>query len=161
MNDENLYAEQICPKCGRSFLKASSFCPHCGYVKEESWWGRLTGGVRGGSSSQPQPVTPSKLLGTLIGLAVAGFFLYQALQTGSIQSWGLALLSFVMAIRAWFTTKTRFEDDKVERTTTLEDIEEQEDSVADPQSQHFFCENCSTKVPAEATSCPKCGMKFG
>ncbi|MCI0708338.1 MAG: hypothetical protein L0Y80_12740 [Ignavibacteriae bacterium] len=161
MSSENLYAEQTCPRCGKTFLKAASFCPHCGYVKSESWWERLTSGFRSGSDSPSQPVTSSRVFSTVVGLAVAGFFLYQALQTGSIQSWIISLFSFAMAARAWFTTQKQYDDTRVERTTTLEDVEAQEDSAADPQDQFFYCENCKALVPPDATTCPKCGMDFG
>jgi len=180
MSGEDLYAEQACPHCGKSFLKAATFCPHCGYVKEESWWERVTGAFRSASSGAPELTsasssTPtssstasptsspasSKVFATLIGLVIAGVFLYQALQSGSIQSWILAAFSLIMAVRAWFTTRTKHEDTSVARTTTLEDIEPQQDSADKPDSQHFFCENCGTEVPADASTCPKCGMKFG
>jgi uncharacterized paraquat-inducible protein A len=106
-------------------------------------------------------VTSSKVFGALIGLVVAGFFLYQALQTGSIQSWIMAIFMLAMAVRSWFVTKTKHEASQVERTTTLEDIEEQEVSEADPNEQFFYCENCKALVPPDATRCPKCGMDFG
>lgn len=161
MSDQDLYTEQTCPRCGGSFLKVSSFCPHCGYVKEESWWDKLLNVFRSTTSVETTKPTSAAIISTLLGLVLAGFFLYLAIQKGSAQSWLLAILSFVMAIRAWFTTRSRTEKVEPQNHTDQPDLDEEEGSEAHPIPQRFFCENCGTEVPADVSDCPKCGMKFG
>lgn len=160
MSNQDLYAEQTCPRCGGTFHKVSSFCPHCGYVKAESWWDKLLGVFRSTTSVEPSKPTSAAVVSTLVGLVLAGFFLYQALQRDSIQSWLLAVFSFIMALRAWFSTRSRTAPVDRKDHTDLPDLDEAEGSDSSPIPQRFFCENCGAEVPDDATTCPKCGMKF-
>ncbi|MGH2567265.1 MAG: zinc-ribbon domain-containing protein [Bacteroidota bacterium] len=161
MSGKDLYAKQTCPRCGKSILEVATFCPHCGYVKEESWWRRIVDFFRSTTSSEKGSRSSSAVFSTLVGLLAAGFFLYQALQKDSIQSWFLALFALVMALRAWFSARNRAEGAEVETETALHEVDEDKPSAGMPIPQRFFCENCGTEVPADAAACPKCGMKFG
>lgn len=161
MSNEDLFAQQTCPRCGGAFAKVQTFCPHCGYVKEESWWERLLNVFRSSSSVETAPATRGNLVSFLIGLAVSGFFVYQALQTGSIQSWLLALFSLIMAVRAWFVSPKTVPQTDGGEVVEAEDHPSGHERASSPTDQHFYCENCGTEVAADATDCPKCGMKFG
>lgn len=159
MSNEDLFAQQTCPRCGGSFAKAQSFCPHCGYVKEQSWWEKLLNVFRSSSSVETAPATRGNLISFLIGLAVSGFFVYQALQTGSLQSWLLALFTLIMAFRAWFASPKH--PSQTDEGEVAEADQPPSESTFSPTDQHFYCENCGTEVAADASACPKCGMKFG
>ncbi len=161
MKAEDLYQEYKCPRCGKAVLRLASFCPHCGHVKEESWWDKIQDFFQSTRTPEASRPTSKKVFSTLLGLLIAGFFFYQALQKGSIQSGFVALISFAMAVRAWFSTRDRVEEASTDRVTTVEDLDKDEEDGSLPAPQRFFCENCNTEVPADASICPKCGTRFG
>jgi ribosomal protein L40E len=165
MNSQQLYAQQTCPRCGGTFPKAQTFCPHCGYIKEESWWARLLEWFRPTPTAETAKPSSANFLSTLIGLVVAGFFLYRALEQNSLQSWLLAIVSLAIAIRAWFSARKGPEPTGGSEQGEVdlhpgEPVGEKE-PASTPTTQHFFCENCGTEVAPDAIQCPKCGMEFG
>jgi RNA polymerase subunit RPABC4/transcription elongation factor Spt4 len=161
MSNEDLFSQQTCPRCGGSFAKAQSFCPHCGYIQEESWWEKLIRIFRPDSSAEAARATRGNLVSFLIGLAVSGFFVYQALKTESIQNWLLALFSLIMAFRAWFASPKPTPQTEEGEAVEVEHHPSSREEASSPTAVHFYCENCGTEVAADATACPKCGMKFG
>lgn len=161
MRNEDLFAQQACPRCGGLFAKVQTFCPHCGYVKEESWWEKLLSVFRSSSSVESAPTTRGNLISFLIGLAVSGFFVYQALKNESIQSWLLALFSLIMAFRAWFSSPRPMSQSDEGEKLEADHPSANHERTFSALDQHFFCENCGAEVAADASACPKCGMKFG
>jgi ribosomal protein L37E len=161
MKNEDLFAQQTCPRCGGSYAKAQSFCPHCGFLREETWWEKLVKVFRSGSTAETSQTTRGNLISFLIGLAVSGFFVYQALKTESIQDWLLALFSLIMAFRAWFASPKPTPPIGEGEEAEAEHHASSHEEAFSPSDQHFYCENCGTEVAADATACPKCGMKFG
>jgi len=155
MTGEDLYREVKCRRCGKMKLKSAGFCPHCGYVQKEHWWDRLLDRFRISPSSESARPTRIAVASTMIGVALASFFLYNAIQKQSLQSLILAILTLIFAFRSWFATRGRVEDAGSETPTTHlpDDFDVLEDN--------FFCENCGTRVNQNTETCPKCGMKFG
>lgn len=136
-------------------LAVASFCPHCGEVVSESWIEKAAKGLRSDSGTNGKGVN---LVPVLIGIIIAGYFLYTAIEQQSIQGFIIAILSLFFAFRAMVSGSSR------PRQTNEEDqpsVHEAENVPDDPFADKFFCENCGTKVPADAMVCPKCGMKFG
>lgn len=111
-------------------------------------------GLRSESSGKGRP-TRIAVVSTLIGVAIAAFFLYNAIQKESLQSLILAILTLVFAFRSWFATRNRTEEagEDVSVSAEPEDF--------DMVEGHVYCDNCGERVDPDATECPKCGMKFG
>ncbi|MEX1138292.1 MAG: hypothetical protein WEF53_02955 [Bacteroidota bacterium] len=154
MTGEDLYIEEQCPQCGQKKLKNASFCPHCGYVKKKSWLDSL-GGIfsRGGASEGSGSALKGPTVSMVIGLLFAGYLVYTAIEKSSVQSLIMALLVLFAVLQSWLTGKKKPSGDHQEGKA-----ENEEPLVP---SDKFFCENCSTQVDANASQCPKCGMKFG
>jgi rubrerythrin len=174
MSGEYLFREIQCERCGRTRMKEASFCPHCGYAEEESWWKRVANLFRG--SAGANKTTSSALLSAFLGLAVASFFLFEAIRKESVASLAIALVAIIAALRAWFSTRNRVEEatDPARPPRSGESGGEEPLSLEDDESEHstdpletilsgqkFFCENCGNEVREDARECPKCGMKFG
>ncbi len=136
-------------------MKSSSFCPHCGYVQEESQWDKLTRGLTG----RKKP-TKATLFSSLVALALAGIFLYRAFVKGSLSSILFALVALAGALQAWLSKKHAGEEAESEESaeSKVEDAIIKEPTAL---SEHIYCENCGTEVTAEALQCPKCGKMFG
>ncbi|MEX2115653.1 MAG: zinc ribbon domain-containing protein [Bacteroidota bacterium] len=155
MTGEDLYIEEQCTQCGQKKLKNASFCPHCGYVKKKGWLDTL-GEVFGRGKATDGSVGGLKgpTVSMMIGMLFAGYLVYSAIEKNSVQSFIMALLVLFAVLQSWYSgrKKTRNPD----RQAGVEGAEE-----SDLLENKFFCENCSTRVDAEALECPKCGMKFG
>jgi len=152
---EDLYKEVPCKRCGQKKLAIASFCPHCGEIVSESWIESVVKRFRsdGGAEGKSINIVP-----VLVGLIVAGYFLYTAIERESIQGLIIALLSLFFVFRSMFSGSKR----SVQSNSGSEpSVHEAENAPDDPFSDKFFCENCGTKVPGDASECPKCGMKFG
>lgn len=153
MTGEDLYREVRCSRCGNMKLKTASFCPHCGHVTEEHWWDRLMDRLRPGEGAAGGRPTQIAVVTTLIGLAIASFFLYNAIQTESLRSLIVAVLTLIFALRSWFATRSRTEE-------AGEDVSVSEPEEFEEIGGEASCDNCGARVDASATECPNCGMKF-
>ncbi len=151
---EDLYKEVPCKRCGQKMLAIASFCPHCGEIVSEGWFERVLRRFR----SDDGGIGLANMLPVLVGLVVAGYFLYTAIEQGSIQGYILAFFSLLFAFRALFSGSRQSGRVNSEGQPTIHDADEPPD---DTPADKFFCENCGTEVPGESTECPKCGMKFG
>ncbi|HWP83278.1 MAG TPA: zinc-ribbon domain-containing protein [Bacteroidota bacterium] len=162
MATSNINEQVECRRCGGVRHKAVTFCPHCGYVEEESFFDKLRDLL---DSSGSNGRSGAGLLSALIGLLVAAFFLLDAIRDESFISALIALFAFAGALRAWWSTRERTEDASEAPFPTSQHPEEVEEESEPPAGQvpdsKFFCENCGTEVAEDATECPKCGMKFG
>lgn len=157
MKTEDLFAEQTCPRCGNAYKKAVSFCPHCGYVKEESWLDALTDLFgAGGATGTSQSHLISAVMSGLVGL----YLLVDALRKGSLGGLLIAAIALIIALRAWILSRRAGESTDVVPHSAEYAPETHEVDDAIPL-QKFFCENCGTEVTEDARECPKCGMKFG
>ena len=152
---EDLYKEIPCKRCGQKRLAIASFCPYCGEVVEESWVEKVVKSLQPGEGTDGKGVN---LVPVLLGLIIAAYFLYTAIERESIQGLIFALLSIFFVIRSMFSGSPRSGQSD---SGKLPSVHEADNAPDDPFSDKFFCENCGTKVPADATECPKCGMKFG
>ncbi|MBI2618967.1 MAG: hypothetical protein HYW57_02695 [Ignavibacteriales bacterium] len=137
-------------------LKTASFCPHCGHIEKEHWWDRIRDRFQGDGSTSGARPTQAALVSTLMGLAIASYFLYTAIQKESIQSLILAVLTFIFVLRSWFAARKRKEDSESDESTTTHVFDAEE-----ILENKFYCENCGARVDQDADQCPKCGMKFG
>jgi ribosomal protein L40E len=155
---EDLYKEVVCRRCGQKKLEIASFCPHCGETVKRSWIETiirkgLREGEADGSGSKGVTVIP-----ILLGLLIAAYFFYTAIENKSIQGLILALLSLYFAFRSIVSGSKRSPDLKSDDQTV---IREEQEGPDDHFPDKFFCENCGTSVSRDATECPKCGMRFG
>ncbi len=94
----------------------------------------------------------------LLAILVGGYFLYVAIERESIQGFIIALLSLVFALRTFFSRSS------ASSSSTGDDhpaVHEENLPADDVLNDKFYCENCGTRVAADAAECPKCGMKFG
>lgn len=155
MTGEDLYIEEQCPQCGQKKLKNASFCPHCGYVKKKGWFdsvreifGRGEVGESGGGGLKGPTVS------MVIGILFASYLVYSAIEKNSIQSLIMAVLVLFAVLQSWLSGRK-----KRENADREEDNDQEGES--DPLENEVRCENCGTRVDAEARVCPKCGMKFG
>jgi len=159
MNTEDLYKQSPCPKCGRAVFDTASFCPHCGYVKKQRRWEDMLSRKRGeGEAREGGPKATGLTVSVLLGLGFAGYLIYRAVTEESLQSFIMAVFVLLAVLQSWLAARKRAQQKEGEAGEhTGEAVEQAED----PLEQKFFCENCGTKVAADATECPKCGMKFG
>jgi len=158
MTGEDLYKEEQCSQCGQKKLESASFCPHCGYVKKKSWVEKL-GEVFSGSRRTDTGKRKRGLgFSTLLGLGFAGYLIYSAIEDESIQGIIIAALILFATLQSWYAAKKRGEKRPEGDVSGMEGDQEREGG---PLEDKFFCENCSTRVDAGASECPKCGMKFG
>ena len=155
MAGEDLYIEEQCTQCGQKKLKNATFCPHCGYVKKKRWFDSL-GEVfgRGEASRESGGGLKGPTVSMMIGVLFAGYLVYSAIEKNSVQSLIMALLVLFAVLQSWLSGKKKKQG--VDRRPGSEKVEE-----LDTLENKFFCENCSAQVEADATLCPKCGMKFG
>jgi RNA polymerase subunit RPABC4/transcription elongation factor Spt4 len=154
LTGEDLYIEEQCRQCGQKKLKNASFCPHCGYVKQKSWFdslGEIFG--RGGVSEGTGGGLKGPTVPTIIGILFAGYLVYSAIEKNSVQSLIMALLVLFAVLQSWLSGKKKSVADKEPGGASVEESTVPKDK--------FFCENCSAQVDADARQCPKCGMKFG
>jgi len=139
-------------------LEIATFCPHCGEVVNESWFEKFTKFL----GSSEEAAAPGKrrrnLVPGLMGIFIAGYFLYNAIERESIQGLIIAILLLVFAFRSFFQRSSGSQRPGAADQPSVHDDRSTPD---DPLGDKFFCENCGTKVPGDATECPKCGMKFG
>lgn len=92
-------------------------------------------------------------MSVIAGILFAGYLVYTAIEKSSVQSLIMALLVLFAVLQSWLTAKKKPTGDHQEA-----EVQKEESPVP---SDKFFCENCSAQVDANATQCPKCGMKFG
>ncbi len=152
---EDLYREVACRRCGQKMLAVASFCPHCGYVLSKSWIERMGESLRSDKGMSRRRVN---LIPALMGIIIAGYFFYAAIEKESVQGFIIALLSLFFAIRSMFAGPS-----PLDKLDSHSEVAVHEAGIApdDPVADNFYCETCGTKVESEATVCPKCGMKFG
>ena len=155
---EDLYTEVTCKQCGQKKLAVASFCPHCGHVVKESWFEKITNRARSGGGEGETKVQSVKVVPILLSLLIAGYFFYIAIEKESIQGLIIALLSLFFAFRSLVSRSSQPSTTRSEEKTA---IQGGHDVLDDELDEKFFCENCGTRVPGDATECPKCGMKFG
>src|SRR3990172_1637912 len=151
---EDLYREVTCRRCGQKMLAVASFCPHCGEVVSKSWIERVTESIRYEKEEGRRSVN---LIPVIMGILIAGYFFYTAIEKESIQGLIVALLTLFFAIRSMFAGPSRSAEAKSDDHVTIHEVGDGHD---DPFADKFFCENSGTKVTSDATSCPKFGMKF-
>ncbi len=134
-------------------LRNASFCPHCGYVHEETWFDRLKERLGSSGEEKREEPTKSAIYSVLLSLLVAGFFLYQAIRSESLPSLIAALITLVYAYRAWLSTRNKMEEagaSPVDRETEIDDI----------FKPVILCEKCQARIEADTIQCPKCGMVY-
>lgn len=156
MKTEDLYAEVPCSRCGKSRLKSSSFCPHCGYVHEESWLERLKDRLGGGGGQRRSPVV---LAVALLGLGVAAVLAAGAIAEGRTRDLIAIATIAALAIRAFLRSRKEPGPPQEPESSDATD-DDGPDKEADPSSPHYSCENCGATVRSDATECPKCGTRF-
>ncbi len=161
MAEYDLYTEVKCPKCGQMRQKVASFCPHCGYVVEESWWEKVVGVFRSEETPVGERKPRGNTISALLSLGFIGYLLYTAIEKESVQSLIVAVIMLVLAVRAWLRGPRRESQGTEGDGETLKERERGEETPPQPLSDKFFCENCGTEVGGDAVSCPKCGMHFG
>ncbi|MBM4170181.1 MAG: hypothetical protein FJ215_13650 [Ignavibacteria bacterium] len=153
MTGLDLYAENQCRRCGKMKLRNASFCPHCGYVHEETWFDRLKERLGASGEEKREKPTKSATYSVLLTLLVAGFFLYQAIWEESLPSLIAALITLVYAFRAWLSTRNKLE----EVETPPARPENELDDIFKPV---ILCEKCNARIEADTIQCPKCGMVY-
>lgn len=159
MNTDDLYKQSPCPKCGQAVLDTASFCPYCGYVKKQRRWEDMLSRKRGGGEAgEDRPKATGLTVSVLLGLGFAGYLTYRAVTEESLQSFIMAVFVLLAVLQSWLTARKR-----AQQAPEAEGKEEarKPEPADDPLEQKFFCENCNTRVAADATECPKCGMRFG
>jgi len=155
MTDHNLYAEHQCKRCGKMKLRNASFCPHCGYAREETWFDRLKEKLTTSEETKPAKPTKSAMYSVLLSLLIAGFFLYQAVRDDSIPSLFAAAVALIYAFRAWLSTRN-----KIEESGTGETPQTREQDTDDIFKPIVRCENCNARIDVDTIQCPKCGMVY-
>ena len=158
MTGEDLFKEEQCAQCGRNKLKNASFCPHCGHVKRQSWFDGLMDSFSGSKRGAVAGAKGGIGISTLIGLAFAGYLLYSAIDDGSVQSMIIAALILFTVFHSWYTGRKQSKNGTEGSSEGPNEVKEGDQG---PMEDKFFCENCRTRVAADASECPKCGMKFG
>ncbi len=157
MNTDDLYAEVTCRRCGKGRLKSSTFCPHCGLVQEETWVDRLRERLRGGSGQAKEGLSPT-LIVALAMLAIAGILAVDAIVDGRYSDLITVALLVLFSLRAFFRRKSSPSTSPERRPTSSEKTTVE--AGTDDLATHYACENCGTQVAADASQCPKCGMRF-
>ena len=158
MNTEELYREVPCRRCGKMKLKSSSFCPHCGYVQEESWLDRLRNRLAGGGT---QAGGSRNVLVVAIASAVlvgAAFLAYDAVVDGRYEDLVTIAVIVLLSIRAFYRIRTR--SGMPGGTSGDEPAESAVSPTEGVPAPQYTCENCGTRVDAGATECPRCGTRF-
>ena len=137
----------------------SSFCVYCGYVYEQSWWDKLRSMLDQPESSTTE-TTPAGVLASLVGVAVAAFFLMRAVRNESLFDAFYALLALFLTLRAWFTARNRREQVKFLGTHSdqLTDMEGRVGS--DVSMSRLSCDNCGLNIAEQVSHCPACGAKL-
>lgn len=158
MDTEGLYEEVPCRRCGRMKLRLASVCPHCGDVKEETWWDRLKQSLSGRTTAGGEGPGLVALLPVLLALAIAGYVAYQALVKGSYQNLVAAAILLFLALRGWFGRRSG----QPRRSSSSEKSSDGVHPTSlDLPGPHFSCENCGATVGEKDAECPRCGMRFG
>lgn len=158
MNTEDLYRQSPCPKCGQAVLETASFCPYCGYVKKQRRWEDILSRKRGGGETgQDRPKATGLTVSVLLGLGFAGYLTYRAVTEESFQNLIMAVFILLAVFQSWLAARKRAQ----QKGDTMGERAGEKEEADDPLEQKFFCENCNTRVAADATECPKCRMKFG
>lgn len=156
MKTEELYTEVPCQRCGKSRLKWSSFCPHCGYVQEESFLERLRSRLGGGGSPSR---TALAVAIALLGLGTAAVLAAEAIAEGRIRDLIAIATIAVLSIRAFLHLRKKTgQANAPEPDGAADDDVGEEDANA--RTPHPACENCGAVVQSDAVQCPKCGARF-
>ena len=158
--EPDLYAEQLCPRCGAKILKVASFCPHCGWERKTGWWDRLWGGSQAEPAEDQPTVSLGLLLPLLIGLGIALLVIFQVVKGGDLEII-LTLLGILFLVwRGWGIARTRAEK-SMEEDSEGSDVPGGSSPPGDSASTRYFCDNCGSAVEPDASYCPSCGLKFG
>ena len=155
---DDMYKEVPCTRCGQKRLAVASFCPHCGEIVKEGWFEKVTKIFRSEEGTSSPDSKTINLIPVFLAFIVAGYFLYTAIVQESLQGLIIAILSIYFAIRSMISGPPRSHQ---VNSGGEPSIHVEENTPDDPFADKFFCENCGTKVAADATECSKCGMKFG
>lgn len=155
---DDLYKEVPCRQCGQMKLEIATFCSHCGHVVKETWIEKITNSFRPSQDTTVAGRSRRNPVPLLMGILIAGYFFYTAIERESLQGLILGILSLVFALRSYFQGSAHPQSTQSTDKASLRDDQNAEEDLS---ADKFFCENCGTKVPGDATECPKCGMKFG
>lgn len=156
MNEEDLYRETQCPRCGGTVLVVASFCPHCGFVFKGSWFEKISKFFRTTDKSAISSPLGRSILPTLISAAIGTYLIYL----------GVVHESFEMIVGGIFfiyaAVRSRFSPSRPGGGRSLiESTSEKPSSLPQgPVTERLTCENCGAEVASDAVQCPKCGMKF-
>jgi RNA polymerase subunit RPABC4/transcription elongation factor Spt4 len=164
MDYKELYEEETCPNCGQRKLKIASFCPHCGHVRKEGGWSRIWEELKAGASRPETGQASPAVVSVVVGVIVAGIVLYQLFVNRSYEGIVTALIALFLLLQAlWRARKGRREKEEAGTAgdESVATVEEDNSSEGVGPGQHVFCEECGMEVGADATVCPKCGLRFG
>lgn len=158
MKTEELYAEVPCRRCGKTKLKSSSFCPHCGHVQEETWLDRLrhsVGGARGEGPGSRHPLVVAIAAAVLAG---ALFLAYEALADGRYEDLVTIVVIVFLVIRAFHRVR------KLPGVPGQASEDGHAGSASSPAEEadapEIRCTNCGARIDADAKECPRCGTRF-
>ena len=158
--DQDLYAEESCPKCNGRMLKVASFCPHCGWRRPSGWWDRLWGGRPSDVPEDRPSFSLGSLLPLLIGLGIALLVIFQIIK-GEDLDVVITLFGILYLVwRGWGIARTRAE-------TITDEHQAPSKGPSSPPGpsgsvpDRFYCENCGSEVEPDALFCSSCGLKFG
>lgn len=160
METKSLHEENGCKRCGKTKLKSSSFCPHCGYVHEETFIDRIRDFFSGFQKEEKKtPVTRSGYYSVILTLLVSIYFFYEAITKRSLFSLAPAIFTLIYAIKGWLTERKKHEDSAHQDLPGH--VKPEAEVRDDVLSQLFFCEECGAEIGEHDERCKKCGMQFG
>ena len=159
MKTEELYAEVPCRRCGKSKLRSSSFCPHCGHVQEETWFDRLRNRLGGAGGEGAGTRNSLAIVIASVVLAGAAFLAVDAISEGRYTDLITIGVMVLLSIRAFMRMRNKSASPG-EATTEASTDRTVSRAQTDDLAPQYSCENCGTRVDVDAAECPKCGTRF-